>query len=384
MTLTEELREYAYSIGFTKFGVTGMDRLQAFEEIIAPRSADYFPWNTSAPFLQSDPKQLYPEGKSIIILAYDYANVHFPEELTALAGKAYLSRCYKPLDTSICGARVNLFHRFAESKGLTCLPIANDLPLRRLGMQAGVCDFGKNNFAYVQGVGSFIILYGFVVDQVLDYDQPEKNSKCPENCRKCVDACPTGALCEPFHLLPNKCVGFLNWMKRMDSGRFSRTIPRELRSKLGSMVHGCDICQNVCPRNRQKAEGTFPKDAFLEFLKDHLTLEGMLRMDDGYYERYIYPVMYNYIDRKMIFQRNAAVAMGNSGDRKYIPALAEALNDPEECVRLHVAWSLGQLGGQEALQALKQRLETETAETVIEEIQLACAQIAAEAEPTRS
>lgn len=368
MKLEDEIKEYALDLGFCKVGITDGNDVEFYREILEKRKESYLPWINGRIF-QSDPKTELPECKSVIALAYDYANVTFPEELTKMIGRAYLSRSYVPRDDSICGARLKLFEEYLKNKGWKVKQASLNIPLRQFARKAGVTSFGKNNFAYVDGIGSFVILYAFLVDQKLEYDEPEKMSKCPAGCHRCMDACPTKAIVEPFHLDPSRCVGYNNWMRRGErGGKFDPVVPREMRPLLGTQIHGCDACQAACPRNWKKIKAEYPKDPFLEILKKKLSLEEILLMDDEYYQKWIYPVMYNYLSDKKYFQRNAAIAIGNTGDRKYIPALEKAMQLPDELIRIHAAWALGQMNCEEANRILRKRLELEKSEEVREEI----------------
>ncbi len=343
MSLSQEIKQYGLDLGFCKVGITDAGEIPFFHEVMTNREDYYFPWLNNRTF-PSDPKVEMPECKSIIVAAYDYANVNFPEELTALAGRAYLARCYVPRSNSIHGARLQLFEDFLKEKGMQACQIKYNLPLRQFARKAGVTSFGKNNFAYVDGVGSFVILYGFLVDRELEYDEPQPMSKCPPSCTRCIDACPTKAMLEPFFVDPMRCIGYNNWMRRGKSGtNFDPVIPEELRPMIGTRLHGCDVCQEVCPRNKKKLNADFPQDAFLELLKEHLNLKDMLLMDEDYYRTWVYPIMYNYIPDKRYLQRNAAIAIGNTKDPAYIPALREAMELPDEMIRLHAQWALAQI-----------------------------------------
>lgn len=365
MSLTEEIKEYALDLGFCRVGITDSGNLDFYQQILEERND---PWINSRIF-KSDPKAEFPECKSVIALAYDYANVSFPEELTKLIGRAYLARCYTPRVDSICGARLELFEKFLKSKGLNVMPAPQNLPIRQFARKAGIASFGKNNFIYVDGVGSFVILYAFLVDQELEYDAPERMSKCPPNCRLCIDACPTRAIVEPFRLATTRCVGYSNWMRRGRSGsKFDPIVPHEIRPQLGIRIHGCDACQEACPRNQRKLNTAFPKDQFLELLKEKLNLTDILLMDDDYYKRWIYPIMYNYLPDKRYFQRNAAIAMGNTGNKDYIPALEQAMSSPDDLIRLHSAWALGRIGGADAKEILIKFQNSEQSENVKAEI----------------
>jgi len=371
MSLTDEIKEYALDLGFCKVGITDAENVDFYQEILNKRKDSFLPWINGRMF-QSDPKTEMPDCQSVIALAYDYASVHFPEELTHMIGRAYLSRSYVPREDSICGARLQLFENFLKQKGLKVRQASLNLPLRQFARKAGVTSFGKNNFSYVDGVGSFVILYAFLVDQVLEYDEPEKMSKCPENCHRCMDACPTGAIVEPFHLEPSRCVGYCNWMRRGESGsKFDAVVPREMRPLLGTRIHGCDACQEACPRNWKKLQNDAarPKDPLLELIKDNLNLKDILLMDDAYYQKWVYPIMYNYLPDKKYFQRNVAIAIGNTGDESYIPALAEAILTEEPLVRLHCAWALGRFDHPEARGALTKALDQEQDPDIIREIE---------------
>lgn len=371
MSLSSDIKEYALYLGFTKAGITTAEDFSDFERELASRGAEYDPWRERLT-TGSKPKSLYPAGKSIIVLAYDYANVSFPQRLTEMIGRAYLSRCYMPLPQSSAGARLQLFKDFLKKEQCGFIDDKNTIPLRRAAARAGVINFGRNNFAYVDGAGSFVILYGFIVDKELEYDKPTMENKCPKGCRKCMDACPTKAIYEPFHLNPQKCIGFNNWGRRNDEGGVSyTTVPRDIRKGIGLHVHGCDACQAACPRNAKKLKNTFPRDPYLELFNERFNLADLLLMSDEYYKYCVYPVMYNYIKSKKLFQRNAAIAIGNTKDDKYLPALEKAFLNDETTVRIHAAWALGEIGGIKAKQILEKQNKTEPDGEAKEEIMLA-------------
>ena len=118
----------------------------------------------------------------------------------------------------------------------------------------------------------------------------------------------------------------------------------EVADRIGIKVHGCDICQEVCPRNARVFEDANRTDPFLEAVKSRINLENLLFFDDEYYDEVIHPLMYNYIKDKNIFRRNAARAMGNSGDPAYIPALERAIAEfPDTIVEAAARKALDQL-----------------------------------------
>lgn len=120
----------------------------------------------------------------------------------SMIGRAYLSRSYLPQPGSEVYKKLRLFEKFMHEKQIDFKSDMNTLLMRPLAERAGVASFGQNNFAYVDGIGSFVLLYGYIINQELEYDKPSAKSKCPPHCRACVNACPTKALYAPFMLDP--------------------------------------------------------------------------------------------------------------------------------------------------------------------------------------
>jgi epoxyqueuosine reductase len=236
-----------------------------------------------------------------------------------------------------------------------------------------VTTFGQNNFAYVKKIGSFIVLSSVVVDKELEYDAPTYDIKCPKDCTACMDACPTGAIYEPLKLDPRRCIAFNAWWTQDGRPCVTSNIPHEIREKMGTRVHGCDVCQEACPRNVSKLKAKLPQDPFLVQLAEEFSLPKMLEMSDQFYEKTVHPIMYNYIKDKKYFQRNAAIALGNTGDPDHIPLLEGAMEESEELVRGYAAWALGRMGGRKARAILESRLKQERSNFVKEEIEAALA-----------
>lgn len=159
---------------------------------------------------------------------------------------------------------------------------------------------------------------------------------CPEDCRLCIDACPTHAILAPGRLYPQGCMMNNN---QLPVGK----LPRERWDMLGVHIHGCDECQTACPRNKAVLSRANRKDPLLELLKSKFDLEQILLLTDAYYEEVVRPILYNYIRDLNIFRRNAAIALGNSNDPSHIPALKKALAFDCEGVREAAQWAIEKL-----------------------------------------
>ncbi|MCB2185600.1 MAG: HEAT repeat domain-containing protein [Deltaproteobacteria bacterium] len=362
MSLTQDIKEFALDLGYSGVGVTTAEDFLDHQEEVRSRGEIY-------DFYTADPRRFLPgaaprrhlaTARSVIALAWDYWRTDFPPELVGRVGRIYQARCYGAPPHRINGARLRLLVEFLEKSGCQ-VGKGFWLPERRAAARAGVTTFGRNNFAHLPGTGSFILLASVVVDRELAYDEPTLRVKCPEGCTACLDACPTRAIYEPLKLNPRRCLAFNAWWTQDGRPGVSSYIPPEIREKMGVRVHGCDVCQEVCPRNAAKLKAKLPQDPFLTLLAGRFSLEQMLAMPPDFLARTVRPLMYNYINDKKYFQRNAAIALGNTGDPDHVPALAAALTDPEDLVRGYAAWALGRLGGRQARAALEAALLREDA-----------------------
>ena len=356
--LTSKIKRKALELGFAKVGITTAEDFPEYVQEIFDRAPGYDEWiaRPKSMVAGAKPHQYMPEAKSIVCAVYDYSDIHYPEKLTASVGRAYLSRAYSPLPDTIHGLRAQALQDYLTKLGCKLDDSKTVLPARIACARAGIITYGRNNFAYADGCGSFILLYTYLIDTELEYDAPTITCKCPPNCHKCIDACPTGALYAPGKLIPQKCLLY--------SHMRDKAIPDEMKAVNGTYIHGCDCCQTACPRNQGVLKKAVRKDPFLEQLETEFDLEKVLFMDDEYYERVVHPIMYNYIRKPEVFRRNAAIALGNTGDLEHVPALKAALDTDEPMVREAAAWALGRIGGEEAKAALDAYTHRETTENV--------------------
>jgi len=206
---------------------------------------------------------------------------------------------------------------------------------RALATAAGLGWTGKNTCLIHPKLGS----YGFlaVVLTSLEVSPRGQRPEIPDwcgSCRRCLDACPTGALIAPYQMDATKCISYLTIEHK-------GTIAPELLQGMGRQVLGCDICQDVCPWNRKAPIST---DAELEARSELVNpaLAWLAQMDEAEFERTFNgsPV------RRAGFvglQRNVAVAMGNSGVARFAPHLRAWADAADDGLRAAARWALGKL-----------------------------------------
>jgi epoxyqueuosine reductase len=204
----------------------------------------------------------------------------------------------------------------------------NDHVDRAAAARAGVAFYGKNTLAITRRHGSWVVLGVVVTDVEIEPSEPLELD-CGE-CRLCIDACPTGALDEPGTLDSTKCLSY--WTQA------PAPIPEEYRPELGSMVYGCDICQEVCPWNRgvekrrRGGQASTGSDGRVS-LADWLARDGrdlVAEFDRLYVPR----------NDPRWLRRNALVAAGNVGTPALAPAVARYADDSDPVLRDAARWAL--------------------------------------------
>lgn len=197
---------------------------------------------------------------------------------------------------------------------------------------AGVGWIGKNTCIIHQKLGSWLFLGVILSSLELTADLPAPD-RCG-SCSRCITACPTQAILAPGQLDARLCISYLTIEKRGE-------IADELRPGMGRHVFGCDICQDVCPWNRKAPATAAPEFQPREGLVNP-ALDWLAEMQP---EEFRSVFRGSPIRRAKLsgLRRNAVVAMGNSGNTKFVPTLKRLVDDPDPTVAEHAVWALGEL-----------------------------------------
>jgi epoxyqueuosine reductase len=323
---------------------------------------------------RADPRALLPSARTIIAVALPYGggvalrrSREAPRPLTAriaaYAAGADYHRVLKEKLFALSRACARIVGHAIESRA--CVDTAPLLE-REAARRAGVGFTGKSTMTIAPGVGTYLLLGELLVNIELEPSEPIRPA-CGR-CTACLDACPTGAFVGPYVLDAKRCISFLTIEN-------TGPIARDLRPLIGTRVFGCDECQDVCPFNGSNGERPADPELAPRPERSDVALVDLLRLGSAAYRRLVQNSAMRRIGRDQL-KRNAAVALGNSGDVGVVPVLAHSVrNDPSPLVRAHAAWALGRLGGADARAALERVRRTDPDPTVRDEVRAALGEL---------
>jgi epoxyqueuosine reductase len=210
---------------------------------------------------------------------------------------------------------------------------------RDLAQRAGLGWFGKNTNLINPSLGSFFFLGVLLLDLELAPDAPFDADRCG-SCTRCLEACPTDAFVGPRVLDARRCISYLTI-------ELKGAIPVDLRERIGALIYGCDVCQDVCPWNERFAralprESPYTARAALADKDGRTIARELLAMSP---EEFSASFTSSPMKRAKLrgLKRNAAVVLGNVGGAGDLEILQRATEDDEPLVREHADWALARL-----------------------------------------
>jgi epoxyqueuosine reductase len=333
-----------------------------------------------------DPRLILPSAKSVVCVGLVY-NVALPYSTEACSGlqdttepdggaRGWISRYawgrdyHKAIRERLERLR-GAIERLAVGVETRVYVDTGPIVERAFARLSGIGWTGKNTCLINQEKGSWIFLGVIITSLELDPDMPAFD-RCG-SCTRCLEACPTGALTEPYVMDASRCIAYLNI-------ELKGSIPERFRPAIGNNVFGCDICQDVCPWNRRSrptetsqlqplTSGTStlaefkplaiepapapPEASAPAELPDSRDAPGPLSL---FHPRLSDLASIGKEDFRRIFARspikrakyrgwlrNLCVVMGNSGDAQFVPWLREMARHEDALVREHAEWALDRL-----------------------------------------
>lgn len=252
--LTKEIKLLALGIGFDLVGVTGVDWIEGVGEYYCAYL--HYGLNAEMTYLRRNldkrinPDKLVPGAKCIICVGASYYRNGDPYNAEAGGkvgryawGDDYHVVFKERLEALAEAMRDLLGREFAYRCFVDTAPVLE----KALAARCGLGWMGKNTLLLNETYGSWVLLGEMFCDLELKKDKAAAD-KCG-SCRRCVEACPTGALLEPYVLDARKCISYINQTRREKLGD----------QMLEGWAWGCDICQEACPYNQKPAAGRLPE-----------------------------------------------------------------------------------------------------------------------------
>jgi epoxyqueuosine reductase len=329
--------------GFDVLGVTRPDAApQAkarLEQFLAERQHGDMEWMARSAPQRGDPRALWPQVRSIILLGLNYGSADDPLGILRRRERGAISVYARGDDYhDIIKPRLKAIARWlsAEAGGDVKVFVDTAAVMEKpLAQAAGLGWQGKHTNLVSRQLGSWLFLGAIFTTLDLPPDAPEADH-CG-SCRACLDICPTAAFPAPYRLDARRCISYLTIEHK-------GPIPHALRPRMGNRIYGCDDCLAVCPWNKYAQAGHEAKLAAREALRAP-RLADLARLDQAAFRALFAksPVKRTGRDR---FVRNVLIAIGNAGD----PALAQEaerlIADPCGLVRGAAIWALGRLDRQ--------------------------------------
>ncbi|MCZ8100980.1 MAG: tRNA epoxyqueuosine(34) reductase QueG [Burkholderiales bacterium] len=346
------MEKAARAAGFDAVAVTTPDAIpDAPARLAAHLAAGHhagMTWMEETAQRRSDPRALWPQVRSIVMLGTSYAPADDPMATLALKDRGTISVYARSRDYHdvIKGRLKQVAGVLAARGGCEVKVFVDTAPVmeKPLAAAAGLGWQGKHTVLVSRRHGSWLFLGAIYTTAELPADAPGRDH-CG-TCRRCLDICPTDAFPTPYTLDARRCIAYLTIEHK-------GPIPRGLRPGIGNRIFGCDDCLAVCPWNSFAHASRDQKLAARADL-DALPLADLARLDDAGFRALFAgtPVKRTGRDR---FVRNVLVAIGNSGEPQLSPEAVRCLDDPSPLVRGAAVWALSRLLEPTAFSAIKAR-----------------------------
>ena len=307
-SLEQFIKMRALGLGFDLVGIAKLGPAETapmFEDWLARGYAGEMSYLHRGAEKRRDTRLPFPSAATAIVVALDYGG----QAPAGTVARYARGDDYHDLMTS----RLDGLHRTIEGEigaKISGKAYVDTGPIleRDLARKAGLGWFGKNTMLVNPKLGSFFFIGALVLDIELEGDHAFEHDRCG-SCRRCIDACPTGAIVDDRILDATRCISYLTIEKRGD-------IPKDLAQLIGDHIYGCDICQEVCPWNvsfaQELREAAFaPREAIAERDTRTLAME-LLAMDDELFRRDFRGSPMKRAKRSGL-ARNAAIVLANLG-----------------------------------------------------------------------
>ncbi|HXZ01612.1 MAG TPA: tRNA epoxyqueuosine(34) reductase QueG [Stellaceae bacterium] len=344
------IREEALRLGFDAVGFAAArlapEARAHLKEFLARGYHGDMGWLAARAEERGDPQTLWREAQSVVVLGANYGPEADPLAMLAQRDRGAISVYAQGHDYhDILKARLKALARWIDGRWSGALKVFVDTaPVmeKPLAAAAALGWQGKHTNLVSRDFGSWLFLGEIYLALALPPDTAETDH-CGA-CRRCLDACPTGAFPAPYRLEARRCISYLTIEHKGH-------IEAALRPLIGNRIYGCDDCLAVCPWNKFARVSAEPGFRSREALAAP-SLAALAKLDDAGFRALFKGSAVKRIGRNR-FIRNVLIAIGNSGERGLAAAAEALLDDPSPLVRATAVWALRRLADAGAVAALR-------------------------------
>jgi epoxyqueuosine reductase len=338
--LKAALAREARALGFDCVGVTAPDAIaeagRYFHEFLDAGAHGDMDWLAARPQRRTDPRGLWPDVRSVIMLGVNYGPDEDPLAILEQRSRGAISVYARGDDYhDLIKKRLKALARWlaaaadCEVKVFVDTAAVMEKPLARA---AGLGWQGKHTNLVSREFGSWLFLGAIFTTSDLPRDEREADH-CG-SCQACLDICPTAAFPAPYKLDARRCISYLTIENK-------GPIPHEFRSAIGNRIYGCDDCLAVCPWNKFAQTGREAKLGARDELRAP-DLAELARLDDATFRARFTKSPVKRIGRDR-FIRNVLIAIGNSNEPAFADEAERLLDDASPLVRGAAVWALSRL-----------------------------------------
>lgn len=250
------IKAYALQLGFHKVGIAPAEALslerERFSEWLRRGFHGEMKWMARDPEERTDPQRVLSGARSVVVVGLNYYTEHEHSEKPGKVSRyAWGDDYHEVVGDKLRQLLFWIKEQWPDTEGKVCVDIQPMMD-KAWAARAGLGWIGKHTNLITEEYGSWIFIGELLLNLELDYDQDEVADQCGA-CTLCLEACPTGAITEPYVLDSNLCISHATIESRAPE------ISNELSRKLEGWLYGCDICQDVCPWNQMTPATNEPR-----------------------------------------------------------------------------------------------------------------------------
>ena len=360
----DDIKLKSLELGFDDFGVTDLENFEfnssKIKEFINNHYHGEMNWLQEKLEIRSDPKNIWDDAKSAIVLGINYGTESNPLIDLKKIKKGYISIYSRRKDYhKVIKAKLKELARYIQKiKGSKVKVFVDTAPLmeKPLASAAGLGWQGKHTNLISRKYGSWLFL-GVILTNIYYRNQKKVNSNCG-SCSMCIKICPTQAIIKPYSLDARKCISYLTIEHKTH-------INRDFRIKIGNRIFGCDDCLSVCPWNKFAKKYSDIKLSYIKKL-DMPSLKILLNFSEDDFKSYFSGTPIRRLGYNR-FMRNVLIAVANSKNSNLIDSVLIRLESKNELIRAMAVWALSCLSKSRFLLEKKNRLDSEELHEVRQE-----------------